>query len=553
MNSKLFISLIILSVFLSACNVYQTLYNIPSPVGEVVKIPDEDIVVADVMEPKDLVYRVEGPQSEENLEKTVYASTEAVKHDPFKVGDNPLGPFEKGDSLGFTLGDWLSATGSGTYTVDGDEAEMDFEFENLIPESVYTIWCSRITFPPEPKIVDFPCGAEDGSENKFESDEDGNAEFYLELEPLEQSSEKTASIIALAYHSDGETYEDDPGDFGYNSHVQIFQLLPILEGESYEAELEFVNHIQADFPEQDVFIEQDEVIEEVIIEIEEITEDEETEEEILVVEEEEETVVDEAATVIIVEETELISLIAKAEDPDQDAIEFIFSSPLDDSGEWQTDYGDSGEYTVTVTVSDGELTTSIDVLIIINKKEEVPTIDRFTPDNIAVTADESEIIEFNIEVSDLNDDELSFVWKLDGIEVSDKELFSYETNFDDAGSHTVKVTVSDGTLSADNLWSVTVNNVNRKPVLEEISDITVEETETVSIKPEAFDPDGDEISFTISDPVGNDDVWETTYDDSGEYTVTVTASDGVDEVSQEVTIIVNNVNRPPKIIEIRQK
>ena len=65
--------------------------------------------------------------------------------------------------------------------------------------------------------------------------------------------------------------------------------------------------------------------------------------------------------------------------------------------------------------------------------------------------------------------------------------------------------------------------------------------------------DGDEIAFTISDPVGNDGVWETTYDDSGTYTVKVTASDGTDEASQEVAVIVENVNRPPQIIDIVQE
>jgi hypothetical protein len=298
-------------------------------------------------------------------------------------------------------------------------------------------------------------------------------------------------------------------------------------------------------------MEEDEKVVIVIGENSEVDEDQEEvseTEEVAVVEEDVE-----AATVIIVEETELISLVTQAEDPDQDTIEFIFSNPLDEEGEWQTTYGDAGEYTITITVSDGELTSSKDVLIIVNKKEEVPTIDSFTPTDTAVTAKETDTVEFNVVASDLNEDDLSYEWKLDGDKVSDDDAFDYETGYDDSGSHTVKVTVSDGSLSVDNLWSVTINNVNRKPVLEEISDITVMETETISIEPEAFDPDGDEVEFTISDPVGNDDVWETTYDDSGEYTVTVTASDGVDEVSQEVTIVVKNVNRAPQILEIIQK
>ena len=271
------------------------------------------------------------------------------------------------------------------------------------------------------------------------------------------------------------------------------------------------------------------------------------------VEEETPESLEEPATVIIVEETELISLVPKAEDPDKDKLEFIFSSPLDEEGKWKTDYGDSGEYTITVTVSDGELTSSKDVLIIVNKKEERPTIDTFNPKETAITVDETDTVEFSVEASDLNNDDLEYAWKLDGVEISDEKSLSYETTYEDAGSHTVKVTVSDSTLEADHLWSFTVNNVNRVPALEELSDISVEETETVTIDPEIFDPDDDEVTFTISDPVGDDGVWETGFDDSGEYIVTITATDGTDEVSQQVKIVVENKNRKPQILEIVQK
>ncbi|MBS3102239.1 hypothetical protein J4458_02220 [Candidatus Woesearchaeota archaeon] len=259
------------------------------------------------------------------------------------------------------------------------------------------------------------------------------------------------------------------------------------------------------------------------------------------------------ATVIIVQETDIVSLTPKAQDPDKDELEFAFSSPLNEKGEWKTTYGDAGEYTVTVTVSDGELTSSKEVLIIVNKKEEAPVIESFMPHEKTAITSETKAIEFNVKAVDLNKDKISYEWKLDGSEVSGSDYFKYEITYDDAGSHTVKVTVSDGKLSTENLWSVTVNNVNRKPVLEEIPAIKVKETETVTIGPKAADLDGDEIAFTISDPVGNDGVWETTYDDSGTYTVKVTASDGTDEASQEVAVIVENVNRPPQIIDIVQE
>src|SRR3989338_9561281 len=67
---------------------------------------------------------------------------------------------------------------------------------------------------------------------------------------------------------------------------------------------------------------------------------------------EEEEEIPEDATVLIVKETELVNLVPNAEDPDKDALIFTFTSPLDDNGQWQTTYGDAGEYTITVTASD---------------------------------------------------------------------------------------------------------------------------------------------------------------------------------------------------------
>ena len=126
--------------------------------------------------------------------------------------------------------------------------------------------------------------------------------------------------------------------------------------------------------------------------------------------------------VVVVQETDLVNLVPKAEDPDKNAIlSYTFTSPISDNGEWQTSYGDSGEYTVTVTVSDGEAATSRDVLLIVNKKEESPTIDKSTPLESSLAIDETQSIDFSVTASDLNRDNLAYKWKLDGNEVGDAD------------------------------------------------------------------------------------------------------------------------------------
>lgn len=188
----------------------------------------EQAVFIETEENADQVVRVEGETGKDpkNLAKKTFAAATAIDHDPFKVGQNPLGPFPKGNELGFTLGQWLGAQGSGTYTVDRNIAELNLTFTKLVPNGIYTVWCSRIKFPPNPEVVDRPCGNPDGSENSFKADEQGNGTFNVKLTSLEESTKEITSVVALVYHSDGKTYGANPGDFGLNSHVQIFYLLP---------------------------------------------------------------------------------------------------------------------------------------------------------------------------------------------------------------------------------------------------------------------------------------------------------------------------------------
>ena len=259
---------------------------------------------------------------------------------------------------------------------------------------------------------------------------------------------------------------------------------------------------------------------------------------------------EEDAIVLIVEETELVQLQTEAADPDGDTLSYSFTTPLDNNGQWQTTYGDEGEYTVTVSASDGSLTTTQDVLIIINKKEEAPVINSFRPPTLAAMAEENSELIFSVEVSDVNGDFLSYRWLLDGEEAGTSAEYTYLVSYDDAGAHTVKAEVSDGTLTAEQVWSVTVNNLNRAPVVEDLTPISVKETETVRLDVKASDPDGDALTVTIPDPVGNDGVWETTYDDAGTYPLTVSVSDGETTVTTDVEITVENVNRAPVIKDI---
>ena len=295
------------------------------------------------------------------------------------------------------------------------------------------------------------------------------------------------------------------------------------------------------------------------VEAEEVTEETESPEEVMETQEPEIVPVksEEKPLVIVVQETDLVDLVPQAQDPDNDNLVVSFTSPLSDKGQWQTTYGDAGEYTVTVTVSDGQAAAARDVLIIVNKKEESPVIGNTKPIESALSVFETESVGFSIAASDLNNDPLSYTWKLDGEAVSEAPSYNYQSDYDSAGTHTVKVDVTDGTSTASKIWSVEALNVNRKPVLEQIGNIAAKETEMVTITALATDDDMDAITYSISDSRfsqdGNVFTWQTGYDSAGTYEVTVSSSDGTDTAQETFTLTVENVNRPPMITDVVQR
>ena len=121
---------------------------------------------------------------------------------------------------------------------------------------------------------------------------------------------------------------------------------------------------------------------------------------------------------------------------------------------------------------------------------------------------------------------------------------SYTTNYDDAGTHTVTVTVSDGTLTDSQAVTIIVLNGNNAPVLDPITDITVNEGDTVTLIPTATDADGDTLTFRYTGWMTSSS-YTTNYTDAGTHTVTVTVGDGTSTDSQVVTMTVVEKDKEP--------
>ncbi|MBR9692047.1 hypothetical protein GOV06_04635 [Candidatus Woesearchaeota archaeon] len=255
---------------------------------------------------------------------------------------------------------------------------------------------------------------------------------------------------------------------------------------------------------------------------------------------------------IVLNEGETITIVPKVEDEEDDEIKITISSPIGDDGVWETTYEDSGDYNIIVTATDGKHDpVSQEFLVVVEHVNRDPEVKKFSPKEEDVEIKEGQEKEFSLSVEEHDiEDELTYNWELDDEEVSTSETFTYAPDFESAGEHSVQGTVSDGSVLMGVKWNVEVIDVNRIPVLEEIDDIIVDEGNLVVIEFTATDPDGDDIRYSLSDPVGDDKEWQTTYDDAGTHEIELVISDGEEEVSQDFNIIVKDVDRAPEFTEI---
>ncbi|MFH1073286.1 MAG: hypothetical protein V1743_07705 [Nanoarchaeota archaeon] len=240
-------------------------------------------------------------------------------------------------------------------------------------------------------------------------------------------------------------------------------------------------------------------------------------------------------------EGEVITLAPEAYDPDGDKVVYTFSKPFDRYGKWETKEGDAGFYPVTVTASDGTLNSSQEVLIVVKPSNKAPILN--CPAEI--TAQEGETITLDCTAEDKEGDQI--IWEYSGWMTQKTK----ETTFDSAGNYKTHVKVSDGNKASERDITITVKNVNRAPVLEELEPITVTEADTVRMKPAAKDPDQDAVTFTFGAPLDKDGVWKTKKGDKGTYDIAVTASDGTLTDMKKVSITVQKLNTAPVLKQIQ--
>jgi PKD repeat protein len=177
------------------------------------------------------------------------------------------------------------------------------------------------------------------------------------------------------------------------------------------------------------------------------------------------------------------------------------------------------------------------------------------------TVDEGGTLTFTIFATDPDGDTLTFSAGNLPTGASfdkDSQTFSWTPTYEQGGNYyyDVTFTVSDGLLTDWETITITVGNVNRPPVLGAIGNRKIDENQTLTFDISATDPDGDALSYSVSDlPIGANFLgqtfnWTPEYTQADNYDVTFSVSDGSAIDWEKITITVGNVNRPPVLTPI---
>ena len=272
-----------------------------------------------------------------------------------------------------------------------------------------------------------------------------------------------------------------------------------------------------------------------------------------------------------VNETETLPIDLVATDPDGDPLRYscnrtdLFTdfNPVTGTGNWTTTYDDAGIYRVAFGVSDGDgnidnETIRIEVLDVNRPPVLDPIGDKVT--------DENSLLEFTINASDPEGDLLTYSASNlpDGaVFNSTTQTFSWIPAFDQAGTYPdVHFEVNDGELTDWENITIAVNTTNRPPVLDSIGDGSVDENSLLEFTISATDPDGNILIYSASnlpdgatfDPGTRRFSWTPSFDQAGTYPdVCFDVSDSKLIDRENVTIVVDNTNRPPVLDQIGDK
>ena len=213
------------------------------------------------------------------------------------------------------------------------------------------------------------------------------------------------------------------------------------------------------------------------------------------------------------------------------------------------DYEIKSSFTATVTASDGTNSTNQDITVNVTNVNDIAP--EFTSD-AALSADENQTAIGTVTATDAEGDAVTFSISGTELAITSAGVLTFVSapDYETKATYTATVTASDGINTATQDITVNVNNLNdNNPVITSNNSFTADENQTAIGTVTATDADGDDVTFTVS---GTElaitsagvltFVEAPDYETKAVYTATVTASDGTNTTTQNITVNVTNVN-----------
>ena len=211
-----------------------------------------------------------------------------------------------------------------------------------------------------------------------------------------------------------------------------------------------------------------------------------------------------------------------------------------------------GNATITVTASDGKLSTTQTISVSVMKSNRAPVAVGTIAAQTLTIGDSPIKIDVSSNFSDLDNDTLTYTATSNKGHIATAIVSDYQATITpiSEGNATITVTASDGKLSATQTISVSVMKSNRAPVAAgTISERTLTvgaSAIVIDVSSNFQDSDGDNLTFTansdttsVADASASDSQVTIAPVSSGSATITVTASDGTLTATQTISVTVN--------------
>ncbi|MDP7265514.1 MAG: pre-peptidase C-terminal domain-containing protein, partial [Candidatus Thermoplasmatota archaeon] len=285
-------------------------------------------------------------------------------------------------------------------------------------------------------------------------------------------------------------------------------------------------------------------------------------------------------TTFTVEEGQWVIFSVNVNDPENDILGYIWR--VDNvlvTGEntkefnLSTTYNDSysaGNYQVEVSVEDGYNSVSHDWNLVVEDRNPSPVMTIKWPAGDEVTINENENVLFITEIEDPDGTIPLIAWSVNKVSQAEETgvSFNFRADYKMAGIYKVEIEVMDSldpVIKITKIWTVTVTDVDRKPIVTDIIPIVAGQTDEKTSLEFSFNftnPDSDTVTYwwyfdgeLMAGEKMSRYEFTPTYSsyDGKKHTIRVEATVGTHELNHSWELTITDVNRLPVIDNTTQE